>query len=362
MTTMFNRVLIPLDLPHPAALPSDICEFRLSGATMGTTWSTHVLAPAGMSRQMLELGIQARLALVINQMSTWEPDSNLSRFNNAPAGSWHILPEAFFTVLDAALGMASDSDGAFDPTIGALVDLWGFGPRQVALQDFPATQNGNAGTGTGADAKAAVNADTHNAACAMADARSRCGWRRLKLDRKSRAVLQPGGAYLDFSGIAKGYAVDLLARFLTDAGCPGYLVEIGGELSGFGMKPDGQPWWVALERPPSEQSAQPIVTALHGLAVATSGDYRRYVDLDGIRYAHTIDPRSGAPLHNNLASVTVLHRQCMVADALATVLMVLGTEHGMRFAGERDIAALFIAHSEDGFVENMSPAFAAMLS
>jgi thiamine biosynthesis lipoprotein len=336
---MSNRILIPLDLAEPLPLPSGVREYRLSGATMGTTWAVHVLAPSSLSQQILEDGIQARLALVVNQMSTWEPDSDLSRFNSAPAGSWHALPDAFFAVLDAALTMAVDSGGAFDPTVGPLVNLWGFGPEQIAADDLPTER------------------DTR----AVTVARARCGWQRLELDRKARRLLQPGGAYLDFSGIAKGYAVDLIARFLFDAGCPGYLVEIGGELSGFGVKPNDQPWWVALERPPSERDAQPIVTALHGQAVATSGDYRRYVDHAGQRYAHTIDPRSGAPLRHDLASVTVLHPQCMVADALATVLMVLGVEQGMAFAGERNIAALFIQYGENGFIESMSPAFAEML-
>jgi thiamine biosynthesis lipoprotein len=336
---MHNRVLIPLDLTEPLAVPPGTHEYRLSGATMGTTWAVHVFAPSGLSRQTLERGIEARLALVVKQMSTWEPDSDLSRFNGAPAGSWHALPDAFFTVLDAALTMALDSGGAFDPTVGPLVNLWGFGPDQIDPRDFP---------GAG---------DTR----ALTAARQRCGWQRLELDRKARRLLQPGGAYLDFSGIAKGYAVDLLARFLFDAGCPGYLVEIGGELSGFGAKPNGQPWWVTLERPPSELAAEPIVTALHGQAVATSGDYRRYVEHAGQRYAHTIDPRSGAPLRHDLASVTVLHPQCMVADALATVLMVLGVEQGMAFAGERNIAALFIQSRDGSFIESMSPAFAGML-
>ena len=192
-------------------------------------------------------------------------------------------------------------------------------------------------------------------------ARTRCDWRQITLDRKRRRLLQTGGVYLDFSGIAKGYAVDLVARYLLDLGCPGYLVEIGGELRGLGTKPDGQPWWVALERPPSEQNARPIVTALHGLAVATSGDYRRYFDHAGRRYAHTIDTRTGEPVCHGLVSVTVLHAHCMVADALATVLMVLGEKTGMVFARERNLAALFICFRDGVFCESMSPAFAGML-
>ncbi|PUA19838.1 FAD:protein FMN transferase [Glaciimonas sp. PCH181] len=336
---MSNRVLIPLDLAEPLPLQSGMPEIYLSGSTMGTTWSVHVLAPLAVSRQTIEQGIQAQLDLVIHQMSTWESDSDVSRFNHAPAGSWHALPDAFFTVLDAALTMARDSDGAFDPTIGPLVNLWGFGPQQGGADTVAACPN----------------------AVAMPFAQKRCNWRQISLDHQQRRLLQPGGVYLDFSGIAKGYAVDLVARYLFALGCPSYLVEIGGELSGFGVKPDGQPWWVTLERPPSEQGAKSIVTALHGLAVATSGDYRRYFDYAGQRYAHTIDTRTGEPVSHGMVSVTVLHAQCMVADALATVLMVLGEKKGMAFAQERNIPALFI-HSHDGiFSESMSPAFAEML-
>ena len=127
---MSNRVLIPLDLVEPPPLPTGLSEYRLSGNTMGTTWSVHVLTSPTLSSQTVMQGIQAQLDLVVNQMSTWKPDSDVSRFNHAPVGSWHDLPEELLTVLDAALTMAIDSDGAFDPTVGPLVNLWGFGPDQ----------------------------------------------------------------------------------------------------------------------------------------------------------------------------------------------------------------------------------------
>lgn len=335
---MSNRVLIPIDMEAPPTLPPGALEHRLCGATMGTSWSVHVLAPRTVSREAVEAAIQAQLDTVIREMSTWEADSNLSRFNRAAAGSWHPLPAAFYTVLDAALTMAVDSEGAFDPSVGPLVNLWGFGP-----------------TVEGATATRSVPDDA-----ALEQVRARCGWQRIGLDRTTRSVLQPGGAYLDFSGIAKGYAVDSVAQALREVGCVSWLVEVGGELSGFGVKPDGQPWWVALERPPQDGS-EGVLVALHGLAIATSGDYRRHFEQDGRRYAHTIDPRSGRPVAHDLVSVTVLHRQCMVADALATVLTVLGEEQGMAFARRRNIAALFIRGGTAGFSESMTPAMAAML-
>lgn len=332
---MSNRVLIPLDMDPPAPLPPGAAEHLLSGAAMGTTWSVHALAPRGVAREAIAAAVEAQLQRVIGEMSTWEEHSAISRFNRADAGSWQQLPDAFYTVLDAALTMAIDSDGAFDPTVGPLVNLWGFGPAAAAAHAVPDEM-------------------------ALAQARRRCGWQRIALDRATRSARQPGGLYLDFSGIAKGYAVDLVAQALRELGCVSWLAEIGGELSGQGLKPDGQPWWVALERPPQD-GGEGVLVALHGMAVATSGDYRRYFEQGGRRYAHTIDPRSGKPVEHELASVTVLHRQCMVADALATVLTVLGEQEGMAFARSRNVAALFVGGAASGFRESMTPAMAAML-
>ena len=329
------RVLIPVDMALLPPLPPDAVWHQLGGDTMGTTWQVRALAPRSVTGDAIRVAVSACLVRVIAEMSTWEVDSDLSCFNRAAAGTWHALDEGFFTVLDAALTMAVDSGGAFDPTVGPLVNLWGFGPH---------------GGGTALPDPAAFDR-----------ARARCGWQRLRLDRAQRRAWQPGGVSLDLSGIAKGYAVDGVAQALHALGCASWLVEIGGELRGQGVKPDGQPWWVALERPPQDTHAA-MRLALHGLAVATSGDYRRSIARDGCLDSHTIDPRTGAPLRHALASVTVLHPQCMVADALATVLMVLGEDEGMAFAGARGIAALFIARRGHGFIERMTPAFAAMLA
>ncbi|ALD93712.1 Membrane-associated lipoprotein involved in thiamine biosynthesis [Cupriavidus gilardii CR3] len=171
---------------------------------------------------------------------------------------------------------------------------------------------------------------------------------------------------IDLCAIAKGYAVDAVSAWLSARGVSHHLVEIGGELRGEGVKPDGMPWWVELESPPAADDAAAdaarTVVALHGLSVATSGDYRRYFDSGGRRYAHTLDPRTGYPVSHALASVTVLHRRCMMADALSTALTVLGPEAGMAFATQRGIAARMLLRTPSGFTERMSPAFAAMLA
>lgn len=328
-----RRVAVPALAAPPDAPAAGARVATLAGETMGTTWTVRVAAPADCDFVALRARIQHALDRVVAQMSTYLPASDLSRFNAAPAGAWLPLRGEFLAVLTAALVLARETDGAFDPTVGPLVDLWGFGPAGRRTEPPPATM---------IDAVAA-----------------RVGWARVGLDAARQRARQPGGVRLDLSSIAKGFGVDEVADCLRDAGLPCHLVEVGGELRGAGTKPDGKPWWVALERPRADLPE--TVVALHGLSVATSGDYRRYFDSGGIRYAHTIDPRTGRPVTHGLVAATVLHPSCMQADALATALTVLGPQAGLDFACARGIAALFVARRGDGVVETMTPAFRAML-
>ena len=189
----------------------------------------------------------------------------------------------------------------------------------------------------------------------MLSARGR--YRQLRL-ASGRRALQPGGLQIDLSGVAKGFAVDCVAGELERLGIVSHLVEIGGELRGRGGKPDATPWWVAIEgMPPLPE----VVVALHDLAIATSGDAQRFFTHAGRRFSHTIDPRSGEPVSDRIASVTVLHRRCMCADALATALMVLGPDEGLAYAAARGIAARFVVREPGGPQERATPAYAAML-
>lgn len=336
-----RRVLIPVRIAPPPsfALLRTLAVTEIGGETMGTTWSARLAVPAGTDPVPLKAAVEDVLARVIGEMSPWESASHIARFNTAPAGTRHRLPEGFFKVLSAALHWAERTDGAYDPTIGAAVDLWGFGPAPAS------------GALPGAEAVRA--------------ARERSGWRRLALDRETRSALQPGGIALDLSSIAKGFAVDEVVRALRDHGVANLLVEIGGELRGEGVKPDGTPWWVALERPRRGLgTAGPLpstILALTGLSVATSGDERRYFDVRGRRYAHTLDPRTGAPVTHDLVSVTVAAEDCMTADALATALTVLGPADGPAFAAAHGLAARFVRLEEGRLVEHLSPAMARML-
>lgn len=337
------RVLVPLRISGMAPSPAERVH-AFGGDTMGTTWQACVAGDADSPVSAWRQSIEQALDRVTNQMSTWLPCSDLSRFNTAPAGSWHELPAEFREVLACALEVAAASGGAFDPTAGKLVELWGFGPgpRYDAAGFHPPDDR------------------------AIDEAAGHCGWQRLRYDAGAGRLLQPGAARLDFSGIAKGYAVDLAMRALHDAGARNCMIEIGGELRGHGMKPDGQPWWVMLEPPAAGAAAaglRPTRIALHDLGVATSGDYRRcFTSPAGERHAHTIDPRDGRPVRNALASVSVLHQECMRADAWATALMALGPDEGFTLACRRRLAALFVTRRPGGgFDERLTPALQDMM-
>jgi thiamine biosynthesis lipoprotein len=297
----------------------------LGGRALGTAWQVRFAAGAEIDRDPIRAAIEQRLARIVDEMSQWEPGSLLSTFNRAPAGTWFTLPEDFATVMAAALTLAEQSGGAFDPTHGRAAALLGYGAE-------PVTRLPSAGE--------------------LDEALSAAGWRNLAFDRAARRLRQPGGLWLDFSGIAKGYAVDAVADLLAAQGIADALVEIGGELVGRGLRPDGQPWWVDLEAPPGAALA-PLRVGLHGQAVATSGDY--------VRGAHTIDPRTGRPLDARLASVSVIHDSAMLADAWATALTVLGVESGMELAARHGVAARFVERDDARFIETLSPALRGMI-
>ncbi|WP_083734355.1 FAD:protein FMN transferase [Sphingopyxis sp. KK2] len=286
---------------------------------MGTDWSLHAVAPpVGVAE-----GVQAALDRVVAQMSQWEAGSDLARFNRAPAGEWHSLPSEFADVVAAGLAIGSASGGAFGIALGELSEAWGFGTAP------PSTSLGTA----------LVPAPDG-----------------VDFDPATRNIRRRDGALLDLSGIAKGYGVDLAADWLLAQGVRHFLIEVGGELRGEGIRPDGQPWWVDVEVPPSWAGAGWRI-ALHDLSVATSGDYRRGVEIDGQHYSHSFDPRTGRPIANGVRSVTVVHRQCMMADGWATALTVLGAEAGIMLADERDLAACILANGR----EHVSRAWSAML-
>lgn len=296
---------------------------RLDGETMGTNWSAQIAAPPDGAAA----AIAAELGAVIASMSHWVPDSAVSRFNDGAIGEWATLPADLTQVIDCALAVARASGGAFDPAIGVLADLWGFGPPGPIDRAPTSAEVAQAHYGLGA-----IERDDHRT-------------------RRTRPVR------IDLSGIAKGHAVDRLASGLERLGARDFLIEIGGEFVGRGIRPDGQPWWVELEDPPG-MAFPALRIALHGVAVATSGNYRRYVDAGGRRLGHTIDPRTGRPIASGITSVSVIAADCMTADAWATALTVLGPDEGMRIAQREGLATRLVLSGGD---ELLSPALQAML-
>ncbi|MBQ5949939.1 FAD:protein FMN transferase [Massilia sp. ST3] len=334
-----RAVLVPLAI-DPAPPPPGSVLRRAAGTSMGTDWSVRLMLPDGVDGAALARALQGELDEIVAQMSHWEADSLLARYNRMAAGSWLALPLQFFEVAEYALRVAEDSGWAYDPAGGALVNLWGFGP-------------------SGRYDQAGFYAPSPDA---IASVLARRTGGRPVLDREGRRLLQPGGAILDFSSVAKGYGVDRLALRLEAHGVRHYVAEVGGELRGAGMKSNGEPWWVEIEGVPDggALSEQPVL-ALHGLAVATSGDYRRWFHHGQRRASHTLDPRSGHPVANDLASVTVVADSCMAADALSTALTVMGPDEGLAFADARGIAARFLVRRPGALLETTSAAWRGLL-
>jgi thiamine biosynthesis lipoprotein len=330
-----NRVLVPVIEGAPPRPPSDIV-WSLGGPTMGTTWNARVIAPPGADQADFQSAIEAELAEIVRLFSPWERASEVSRFNAAPEGMW-ALSKPFWAFLDATMDLGDETNGAVDPTLGALVDLWGFGPPGPRSPLLP----------TPSDEE-------------VVDALKVSGWQKLRTNREAGAAMQMGGMKLDFSGLAKGHAVDRVSDRLAAMGATSHLVEIGGELKGRGVKPDAQPWWAEIERV-DDSPAPRTVVALYDLALATSGDYRRAFVHQGRRYPHTIDGSTGRPVDNGLASVSVLHPLGLRADAYATALTVMGPYEGPEFAEAIGLAAHFVHRTERGLVEIMTPAWRAMM-
>lgn len=292
---------------------------------MGTRWSASVDADTSLSLEALHHDLATAVQQVDAQMSPWKPDSDLVRLNRAPADSWVDLPAQMLEVLGSALDIHRQSAGAFDPCVGALVDAWGFG----AARDTP-------------DAEAIKTARCA-APCAMGQG--------LELDRASGRARKRAPLQLDLCGIAKGYAVDRMAAVLQLHGVRHALLAIDGELRAVGSQVSGAPWAVALESPETGRRAAHGVIDLQDLAVATSGDYRHYLNVGDARVAHTMDARRAAPVNNAVASVTVLARTCMDADAWATALLVAGPGEGLALAQRMGLEALFLLRRPEGLVE-----------
>jgi len=308
---------------------------ELSGATMGTSY--RVTLP-GAQRDGGAIGAAVRRALdrVDALMSTYRADSEVSRLNRHESSEPLSISAETHAVLAAAQEVSSATGGAFDVTVGPLVDAWGFGPPEASEPPSAETVRG---------------------------LMVRTGWQKLILDTQGPAVRKTVPQLrIDLSAIAKGYAVDLVAEALERLGYRRYLVEVGGEVRAAGRRDDGDPWRIGVERPDSTGRSVHRILHLSDTAVATSGNYRNFREADGQRFGHVLDPRTGRPTANRVVSATVLDPSAMRADALATALLVLGESEGMALAEREDLAVLLLVEGDDESLrEFKSPKFRAKM-
>ena len=299
---------------------TDRIRHALNGPTMGTRWSALLHAEPGFDPAPMQAAMQIAVDEVDAQMSPWKADSALMRLNAAPAEEWVPLPARLMQVLERGLAVGRASGGAFDIGMGDAVSAWGF---------------------------SAAPADTARIRAALSAPR-RPAHEVLELDPQGLHARKHGPLALDLCGIAKGYGVDRLAEAARAFGRDDALVGIDGELHALGTQPDGRPWTVAIERPDHDTRAPQSILALQDAAVATSGDYRHWVELGTRRLSHTMDPKRGAPLDRPPASVTVVAQSCMDADAWATAFMVLGETEGAALARNLGLNTLFLTRAGNG--------------
>ena len=307
-------------------------EVLLQGKTMGTTYNIKVVigTESQVDMKQMHQGIDDLLVQLNQEMSTYIKDSELSLFNQSSSLAPIKISTGLNRVITEAIRLGHLSKGKLDVTVGPLVNLWGFGP-EYRPETVPSEQ-------------------------LLENTRQRIGLDKLALENGLMSKLHPE-LYVDLSTIAKGYGVDIVAEYIEQQGIENYLVEIGGEMRLKGFKHTGELWHVAIEKPVTiERAVQQIIVPKDN-AVATSGDYRNYYEVDGQRFSHIIDPGTGKPINHKLVSVTVIHSSSMTADGLSTAMMVMGEEKALAFAEKNQLAAYFIVKTDNGFVEQSTVKF-----
>jgi thiamine biosynthesis lipoprotein len=314
-----------------ATTQSRATEF--SGATQGTTYHIQIVdPPPTLKMATVNNAIEAELDDIDRHLSTYRPDSEISLFNRSRSTDWLPASPGLVQVLTEAQQISKLTHGAYDVTVGPLVDLWGFGP-QGGDERIPSQEE-------------------------IAAAQARIGYTHLDIRPTPPAIRKDLPALsIDLASIAQGYSVDQVAQRLDELGIANYLVEIGGELRGKGLNQRGGHWRIGIERPTPGERAVYTIIRIAAVGVSTSGDYRDYFERDGQRYSHTINPQTGRPVSHRLASVTVVSDNTMRADALSTALMVLGPEAGYQLAEQAGLAAYFIIKTDDGFTDRATTAF-----
>ncbi|CUS47867.1 MAG: thiamine biosynthesis lipoprotein ApbE [Idiomarinaceae bacterium HL-53] len=303
----------------------------LSGSIFGTFFEVTIAASERYNKEEIEQGVLDVLNDVDQQMSTYKNDSNLMELNRMPVNEAVAVPAELFHVLQVSLAVSEQSSGAFDNTVGGLVNLWGFGPE---------------GRVTKAPEAAALETRL-----------AEVGYQYVELNTANQTVTRRSDVFVDLSGVAKGYAVDKVSEYLLSKGIENFLVNIGGDLRASGVKSEDAMWRIGIEVPTDQRQIAQHILPIQDIAVLGSGDYRNYFEENGVRYSHTIDPTTGMPISHNLAAVHVAMPSATEADAWATAFLVLGEERGVALANERGIAALFIVREGEAFNSLMSEPF-----
>ncbi len=334
----YKAFVIALFLLVSCTTPADKL-YNAHGNTMGTTYSVKIVmgTPQILPEidETLSAKIDSLLFAVNRQMSTYMQDSEISRFNQFQDTTWFPISEDFAKVLLASYQICEASNGAFDFTVGPLVNLWGFGPENRD-EMIPTERE-------------------------IQERKVKVGYQKIKIRLNPPAVKKSmPGMYCDLSATAKGFGVDKLAEYFDSLKVANYLVEIGGEVRAKGVNERGETWVIGIQTPGQSRGIQKIVR-LKDTAMATSGDYFNYYEVDGKRYSHTIDPLTGMPITHKLASVSVIQKSCMIADGLATAIDVLGPIKGYEFARNRKLPIFMIVRGANGFEEKMTPEFKTVL-
>jgi len=306
---------------------------ELSGPAQGTTYSVKIAAPpVSIDSHAVRLVIDDVLQKVDLQMSGYRPDSEISRFNQSASTDWFDVSPEFAAVIALSRQVSEQSQGALDVTVAPLVNLWGMGTTGE-LRQVPA------------------DADLERV-------RNRIGYEKLSLRPRPPALRKAvPDLSIDLNAVAPGYTVDLLAARFLALGIENYMIDLGGEVRAHGRNAQGQPWRIAVERPVNTEPEPYAIVQLENMAVTTSGEYRHFVDRDGHRYSHTIDPRTLRPVEHTLASVVVVSRTAAEADAWATALNVLGAEKGYALALQQGMPVMFIIDNAGKLESRMTPQF-----
>lgn len=295
--------------------------FRFEGETQGTYYAISIVSSDSSG---IQTAVDSLLHRFDSSASVYKPNSIISRINSNDSSI--LADETFQTIFTKAMEVSGITNGAFDITVGPLVNAWGFGLSNR------------------------MQMDQHRVDSLLAFV----GYTKIRMEGQ-RLVKADPRIRIDYNAIAQGYAVDLVGQFLLSKGMKSYLIDIGGEVVAQGTKPDGSAWNVGIELPAADADAERQIQAvvrLKNMALSTSGNYRKYYEEDGVRYSHTIDPSTGYPVKHSLLSVSVLAPDCMTADAFATAFMVMGVEKGKEFLKTQSkVDAYFIFSNQEGKLE-----------